>query len=159
MASGAKSSSLIFICVDESEHAMRAFDWFSANLYRDEHTIGLVHIYSSPVSQHANKLASVEDTDYETRMVDAVQKSRNVVAEYVEKCNEKGMKVQVLNREKSESESVGRTICNMVKEMNPTCVVIGQRGLGTVKRTLFGSVSDYVLHHAHLPVVIVPPPK
>ena len=69
------------------------------------------------------------------------------------------MKVRVLSQEKSESDSVGRAICDLVKELAPTCVVIGQRGLGAVKRTLFGSVSDFVLHHAHVPVVIVPPPK
>ena len=31
---------------------------------------------------------------------------------------------------------------------------MGTRGLGTVRRTILGSVSDYVLHHAHCPVCI-----
>ena len=33
-------------------------------------------------------------------------------------------------------------------------IVMGTRGLGTVRRTILGSVSDYVLHHAHCPVII-----
>ena len=67
------------------------------------------------------------------------------------------MEVRVFTEELS--ESVGRTICNLVKEHGPSCDVIGQRGLGAVKRQLYNSVSEYVLHHAHIPVVIVPPPK
>lgn len=36
-------------------------------------------------------------------------------------------------------------------------VVIGSRGLGAVKSALFGSVSSGLLHHAHRPVLVVPP--
>ena len=28
--------------------------------------------------------------------------------------------------------------------------------MGVVKRTILGSVSDYVVKHAHIPVVVVP---
>ena len=73
------------------------------------------------------------------------------------RCKEHGIESRVFTSEIS--ESVGRTICNLVKEHTPTCVVIGQRGLGAVKRQLYNSVSEFVLHHAHIPVVIVPPPK
>ena len=33
---------------------------------------------------------------------------------------------------------------------------MGTRGLGKIRRTFLGSVSNYVLHHAHIPVIIVP---
>ena len=50
----------------------------------------------------------------------------------------------------------GEAICNAVKESEADFVVMGSRGLGTVRRTILGSVSDYVLHHAHLPVIVCP---
>lgn len=34
---------------------------------------------------------------------------------------------------------------------------MGSRGLGTIRRTILGSVSDYVVHHANVPVVVCPP--
>ena len=36
-------------------------------------------------------------------------------------------------------------------------IVIGSRGLGCVKSALVGSVSSSLLHHAHRPVLVVPP--
>jgi nucleotide-binding universal stress UspA family protein len=38
-------------------------------------------------------------------------------------------------------------------------IVVGQRGLGAVGAVVLGSVSHHVLHHAHSPVLVVPPPR
>ena len=35
-------------------------------------------------------------------------------------------------------------------------IVIGSRGLGKLSRSLFGSVSDYVVRRANRPVMVVP---
>ena len=48
----------------------------------------------------------------------------------------------------------GEAIVNAAKEEKVTLIVMGTRGLGKIRRTLMGSVSDYVLHHAHCPVLI-----
>lgn len=50
----------------------------------------------------------------------------------------------------------GQEICKVAKKEGATFIVIGSRGAGTVRRTILGSVSDYVVHHAHIPVVVVP---
>ena len=48
----------------------------------------------------------------------------------------------------------GQVIINITKREKVDTVVMGTRGMGSVSRTLLGSVSDYVLHHAHCTVVI-----
>ena len=48
----------------------------------------------------------------------------------------------------------GEAIVDLAKKENAHMVVMGTRGMGTVRRTLMGSVSDFVVHHAHCPVVI-----
>ena len=53
----------------------------------------------------------------------------------------------------------GETIVKIAQENNANTIIMGSRGLGTVRRTLLGSVSDYVLHHAHIPTCVIPPPK
>ena len=46
-------------------------------------------------------------------------------------------------------------ICAAVEKFEPRLVVVGSHGWGVVRRTLFGSVSTGVLHHAKCPVLVV----
>lgn len=46
-------------------------------------------------------------------------------------------------------------ICAIAKDEAPDFLVMGSRGLGTVERLMLGSVSDYVVHHATRPVIVV----
>ena len=38
-------------------------------------------------------------------------------------------------------------------------IVVGRRGLGTVRSLVLGSVSSYVVQHATCPVLVVPAPR
>ncbi|KAK7484346.1 hypothetical protein BaRGS_00024471, partial [Batillaria attramentaria] len=49
----------------------------------------------------------------------------------------------------------GAAICDCASESGATYIVTGTRGLGKFRRTIMGSVSDYVIHHAHVPVLVV----
>lgn len=42
-------------------------------------------------------------------------------------------------------------------DLDADLIVIGSRGRGFLGRVLLGSVSGHVVHHAHRPVLIVPP--
>ena len=46
---------------------------------------------------------------------------------------------------------------HVAKNVHAEFIVIGSRGLSKVRRTILGSVSEYVVHHSRIPVVIVPP--
>ena len=48
----------------------------------------------------------------------------------------------------------GHAILEKAKELNATYLVSGSRGLGTIRRTILGSVSGYLVHHAHIPVIV-----
>lgn len=51
----------------------------------------------------------------------------------------------------------GEVIMNYSKRESGTTIVMGCRGLGRLRRTLLGSVSDYVVRHSSIPVVVIPP--
>lgn len=57
----------------------------------------------------------------------------------------------------AQSEIPGEGIVKTAIELDADMIIMGSRGLGTIRRTILGSVSDYVVHHANVPVVVCPP--
>ncbi len=52
-------------------------------------------------------------------------------------------------------ESPSRKIINESKKLQCDLIVIGSRGLGGLKKLILGSVSNYVVNHASIPVLVV----
>ncbi|KAK2182287.1 hypothetical protein NP493_359g11002 [Ridgeia piscesae] len=52
------------------------------------------------------------------------------------------------------SSKPGEAIVKMAEAEKAAMIVMGTRGMGTIRRTILGSVSDYVVHHAGCPVVV-----
>ncbi|CAN6469053.1 unnamed protein product [Victoria cruziana] len=46
-------------------------------------------------------------------------------------------------------------ICEATDDIPLSCLVIGNRGLGKLRRAIMGSVSNYVVNHAACPVTVV----
>ena len=53
--------------------------------------------------------------------------------------------------------SPGAEITRIAKDNNILMLVLGTRAHGTLKRAFLGSISDYVVHHSHCPVTVIPP--
>ena len=51
--------------------------------------------------------------------------------------------------------AVAEEIVGLADELEVGLVVVGSRGLGRIRRTLAGSVSESVFRHAHCPVMVV----
>merc|ERR1719495_2421957 len=54
---------------------------------------------------------------------------------------------------------VGATILEYAQKMHGDMIVLGHRNLSGLKRTIYGSVSDKVLHHSPVPVLVVRKPE
>jgi nucleotide-binding universal stress UspA family protein len=52
-----------------------------------------------------------------------------------------------------ESSSVGQVIIQVAEAEHCTAIVLGCHGHG-LRRAMLGSVSSYVLNHAHVPVAV-----
>lgn len=50
----------------------------------------------------------------------------------------------------------GEEICKAARERDVRLIVVGAHGWGRMGRMIHGSVSEYVLHHATHPVLVVP---
>lgn len=51
--------------------------------------------------------------------------------------------------------SPGRTICEVARTWEADLIVMGRRGLSGLSEAVLGSVSNYVIHHAHCSVLNV----
>ena len=164
-----EENQLVFVCVDGSENSLRAFDWFSRHYYKPEQTIGLVHVHTASTGKHSHRRST--NNDFRNSSCHGNNDFRNsscqedaedgtaIVQKFLSLSVQRGMKTKVFFKPREKSESVGHVICSLIKRNRPSFVVIGQRGLGLVQRTLYGSVSEYVLSHGHIPTLVVPPEK
>ncbi|MEV4672094.1 MULTISPECIES: universal stress protein [Actinomadura] len=66
---------------------------------------------------------------------------------------------QVTTRAERGGGPVWAAIVDVADELNASLIVTGSRGLAGARSVILGSVSTRVLHHAHRPVLVVPPPK
>lgn len=56
-------------------------------------------------------------------------------------------------------EKPGEYIVGVAKKERATVIIMGTRGMGKIRRTILGSVSDYVISHADCPVLVCRTPK
>ncbi|MEJ2045347.1 MAG: universal stress protein [Reinekea sp.] len=67
-----------------------------------------------------------------------------------------GLSISVPVSFRIESGSVARSILSVADELGASMIVMGARKQSVVERLLLGSTSNKVLHHAKMPVLIVP---
>lgn len=53
----------------------------------------------------------------------------------------------------------GEEIVKCAENDSIDLIIMGTHGFGALKRFLLGSISHYVIHHADIPVLLVPPEK
>lgn len=70
---------------------------------------------------------------------------------YTEKATAAGVQTEFSQN----SGNTGRTICEMAQTWGADLIVIGRRGHSGLNELILGSVSNYVLHHAHCSVLTV----
>ncbi|XP_066936419.1 universal stress protein Slr1101-like isoform X2 [Clytia hemisphaerica] len=157
MAENIEKVTLNLICVDACDHSKRAMDWYLSTLHREGDDVGLVHVHCLPELPSFGLYAGgLLATDlYQEQIKESIQASKKIVEQYKKFLAEKEITAKIYCR--SMIDSVGHTICEIAKESNATTIIMGQRGLGVIRRTFLGSTSDYVLHHAHIPVAVIPP--
>lgn len=148
--SKAEERELVLICVDDTKPALRAFDWYCEKFYRGNHLLGLVYIYTYP----SDVSRCPHDPDNQQKLQQTLDKNNLIIRKFEEKCAVKGIGAIPITEEKV--SCVGSTICNIAVARNAVCIVMGQRGLGAIKRVMLGSVSEFVLHHSEVPVIVVP---
>lgn len=139
------------IAVDGSEQAQYAFDWYLENMYREGDTVVIVHCAEYHIDIGLPGVAA------DVNAICAQVKKRqdeigNLTDGFMNKLRSKKVASKLLTLT---GDKPGELICKAAKDEGAQTIIMGTRGLGTIRRTLLGSVSEYVVHHSSVPVTIV----
>lgn len=142
-------SSLVVVAMDGSDISLFAFRKFAEEIM--EPTNHVVAVLAGQKTDGMYAAAGPLDKSLVQTLIDAEEL----------KMSDRMTKVKTLMDElKIKGDIVraygdpGRAIIEKAKELNASYIVTGSRGLGKIRKTLLGSVSSYLLHHSHIPVVV-----
>ncbi|XP_069135597.1 universal stress protein Slr1101-like [Argopecten irradians] len=139
----------VVVAIDESEHAEYAFDFYIKNVRRPQDTVVLVTV----PEYHGILNGSILFTDPATVSV-LVTEEQKRVQQLLQKYTRKMQEANIGGKLREDVGKAGEVILSIAKEENASLVVVGSRGLGKIRRTILGSVSDYCVHHSSVPVLI-----
>lgn len=126
----------VLIPIDWSENAEKAFDWYVYNLHHKGTHIIITHYIEASKEKELQekefKLLELQEM-YETRLL-------QMKIDYTWLTGNTG--------------SPGDFILKVAREEDVNMIVMGARGLGKIKKTILGSVSDHVLSKSKVPVLI-----
>lgn len=147
MESDQKDSRVIAIAIDERDVAESAFQWYLDNLQRKDDFVVLIHIL-----------------EYPSILMPTVSVLQQILHEMDEKldtveegCKEHLQKLQIKGKFRTGAGKSGPLIVDIAKQERATMIVMGSKGRGHTRRTLMGSVSDFVVHHSPIPVLVYRP--
>ncbi|XP_010524879.1 PREDICTED: universal stress protein A-like protein isoform X2 [Tarenaya hassleriana] len=157
----------VLVAVDESENSFYAIEWAMDHLRdvisaepdtgRAGGLLTLLHVHP-PYAHYVYPAAAAVFAA--TSVPESVKKEREertaaLFTRALQICRGKMVKAETLVLEGDPKD----VICQAVEQMHVDLLVIGNRGLGMIKRAFLGSVSDYCAHHAKCPILIVKPPR
>ena len=146
------------IPVDGSDHSRRAFEYCISDIVKPDDIILLVHIFTPP-SPPGIYVRTVHPETWDQWVEDVDKRviiAKEMMKSYEDFCDANKIRWKPIIHN---GDNPGEAICEIVNEHKPCLVVMGSRGQNMIRRTLLGSVSSYVLHHSHVPVTVMPPPR
>ncbi|XP_031569609.1 uncharacterized protein LOC116304093 [Actinia tenebrosa] len=145
----------VAIAIDGSHYSERAFEFYCENLHHKNDLILFIHAFelpSMPAAPYPYGYAYYEE--WSTLVQKADEEAKQLLESIGRRCQQKKLKFKLFK----ENGKAGEVICKFAHDEKANMIVMGSRGLGTIRRTFLGSVSDYCVHHAHIPIAVIPPP-
>ena len=140
----------ILLATDGSEEARLATQ-AAIDLSRD--TGSEVHVlYVLPSAGELIGPHSYPTDRRESLLEEAERDARTFLDKHAERISSEGGKVAETHLRTGRAD---KEVVRISEELDAGMIVLGSRGLGAVRRSLMGSVSDSVVRHAHCPVFVI----
>ena len=133
----------ILVALDGSENSFRGLDQ-AIIIARNGHAI-ITGVYVTPLSPPAS-------TEQKAYIKNYLLKNAN---KFLKKAKIRSAQNGILFYEKIIHGDEGPRIVKFAHDKNFDLIIIGSRGMSSVKEIFLGSTSNYVLHKSKIPVLIV----
>jgi len=148
---------IVLVAVDASDNAKTALNYYLEEVHRKTDLVIVCHILEiADLPSFSFKAGIQLPVDEWTKaMQEQAQKVKGLEESYEQILSPK----KIAYKLRSESvKSPGQGIIQVSEGEKANLIVIGTRGLDRLRRTLLGSVSDYVVRHSKVPVLVCPTP-
>ncbi|VDH90764.1 Hypothetical predicted protein [Mytilus galloprovincialis] len=154
---------VVVIAMDGSKEADSALQWFAKNIHQKEDQVKVVYClhHSSHYTMDPSHggsgwnpfttLWAANDTKTMSEKFEKESKDAAKVCSHIEELLQK---LEINGKVLRVQGDPGHAILTTAEECKATCIVVGSRGVGSLRRTIMGSVSDYILHHSNIPVLV-----
>uniref|UniRef100_H2YBS5 UspA domain-containing protein n=1 Tax=Ciona savignyi TaxID=51511 RepID=H2YBS5_CIOSA len=146
----------VLISVDESKIAANAFDWYFEHIHQDGNEVIICHICEQPAIPVCifldDDVVVTYSDDIEKLRQEATQKLNSLKKAYETRMEGKNVTAKFLFN--FADIPVGEAIIQIANKEQCDAIITGSRGMGAFRRTILGSVSDYVMHHAKATVMV-----
>ena len=139
----------IVVGIDGSGHSQRALEWAVKEAAVRHAPLTVLTVHQAVVGYFGGVVEYPGDATLTARAQAAAQEETDKVLAALDGPRPDPVEVKAVNGFPEE------VLINASKDAD--MMVLGARGAGGFARLLMGSVSSQVSHHAHCPVVIVPP--
>jgi len=141
---------VVVIAVDRSQQAEKAFDYYVKSLHRENNVVRLVHVPEGVTTAMSKgmHLPEGEWQKMKKREEEEMAEMRQIYDKKMKEANLTDASLHVAYGKP------GEAIVKAANDFEASMIVMGTRGMGTIRRTILGSVSDYIIHHAKSPVVV-----
>jgi len=141
----------IVIALDASEQAEQAVKWYLYKVHRPGNKVVFVHCIELPEMD----LQRARNSHMSPGVLATMWKEQEIKTRALEERMTSLLEERdVPGILRTATGKPGEVICRIAEEENAAMIITGTRGMGKVRRTILGSVSDFLVHHAHCPVVV-----
>lgn len=144
----------VLLAIDGSKNSEAALAWYLQHMKFPNDELTLVTIFTPPSELVISDADIWADSSSIAKLDDEASKRvQSFIDKSVAKCKENDITPKVLIQKDA---SPKYTLTKLANSGSYDALVLGQRGLNAVERVFLGSTSDYCVHHAKIPVIVVP---
>ncbi|TPX57747.1 hypothetical protein SpCBS45565_g08159 [Spizellomyces sp. 'palustris'] len=144
---------VVVIALDSSKSSDYAFNWALDNFLSPEKDLCvLVNVRPIAAVPGPFGTAYMDFTDYVVQVEERYRtESHALLQRYASLVKKRKIAVKAIAMRGDPREE----LCRKVEELDADAFILGSRGLGTLKRVILGSISDYCVHHVKCPVLVI----